>query len=166
MTCSANERLLNTMDRHVVGHKRRWVVGLGWPSWNCRRGSPSENKTKQNNKKKHTDAAEENISIIKQIQIRACKNIPQKSSSSQTKNMQACRGSERTRSPVSSSQAFPGCQQCAMYEPAEAAPKVYYFVPWNDRSMQSYSELGVVLDPNTFISWVFPNPDFVTFHSF
>lgn len=26
-----------------------WV--LGWPSWNCRRGSPSENKTKQNNKK-------------------------------------------------------------------------------------------------------------------
>lgn len=34
--------------------------GLGWSSWNCRRGPPSKNKTKQNNKKKDTDAEEEN----------------------------------------------------------------------------------------------------------
>jgi hypothetical protein len=55
------------MGRHVVKQKE---MGLGWSAWNCRRGSPSENKTKKqnsnNNKRKNTNVEEEdNAYIIK-----------------------------------------------------------------------------------------------------
>ena len=51
---------------------------------------------------------------------------------------------------------FPCFQPCARYEPFELTPKPCHFVPWNDKSTQSYSgELGTVQEPHTFITWVF-----------